>query len=71
MNLEGCTQIFHVEFFKVTFVVYKNGSWDTKVTYNMIDDEFRYLNSYGGEKSHFLNLLDEIIYSIDYPFMAL
>ena len=68
--MEGGAQLFHIEVFKVTSMVFKNGSWDTEVTYNVIEDEFGNLNSYGGDKWDYIHPLGEIICSHDDQFVS-
>ena len=45
MDVEGSTQFFHVEIFKVTSMVSEDGRWDAKVANNVIQYELGDLNS--------------------------
>ena len=45
MDVEGSTQFFHVEIFKVTSVVGEDGGWDAEAANNVVQDELGDLNS--------------------------
>ena len=49
MDADGSTQFFHVDIFKVTFVVGKDGGWDTEAANNVVQDELGDLNSCSGD----------------------
>ena len=45
----------------------KNGSWDAKVTDDMIEDKLGHLNAYGSDKGDCFYPLSEIIGDDNYP----
>ena len=70
IDAEGGEKFFHVDIFKVPFVIYENGGWDTKVTNDMVEDEFRDLNSLSCNKRDCFNPLSEIICGCNDPFVT-
>ena len=69
MDMEGSTQFFHIQIFKVFSMVYKDGSWDVEAKDYMVEDKFRDLNSHSYNKGYYFNPLSKIVYGYDDPFV--
>ena len=70
MDMKGSAQFFHVEIFKITSMVSKNGSRDAEAAYDIIEDKLGHLNSYGSGKGDCFYPLSEIIGGGDYPLVS-
>ena len=51
-------------------MVCENSGWDAEAMNDMVEDELRDLNSLSCNKRDCFNLLSEIIYGYDDPFMT-
>lgn len=70
MNVEGGAKLFHIEVFKVTSMVYKDGGRYVKVANNVIKYELGVLHTNDIDKWGYLNPLGEVICGCDDLFVA-
>ena len=70
MDVEGSTQLFNVQIFKISSMVYEDGSWDVKAVNNVIEDEFGDLKSHGYDKGDYFNPLSKIFCGYYDPLMS-